>query len=77
MWKKTTPRSAPSSFGGHDVAAVHVRVPARLEDEQPADVVEALERVAPPLEDRGAPERLDAAGDDPERLAARVVVDRP
>ena len=59
-----------------DVAAVHVRVPARLEDEEPADVVEALSRVAPPLEDRRALERRDAGGDDAERLAAGVVVDR-
>ena len=29
---------------GHDVAAVHVGVPAGLEDEQPPDLVEALER---------------------------------
>ena len=61
----------------HDVAAVHVGVAARLVDEQPADVVEPLERVAASLEDRRAPERLDAAGDDPERLAPGVVVDRP
>ena len=40
-------------------------------------MVEPLERVAPALEDRRALERLDAAGDDPERLAAGVVVDRP
>ena len=61
----------------HDVAAVHVGVAARLVDEQPADVVEPLERVAASLEDRRAPERLDAAGDDPKRLATGVVVDRP
>ncbi len=59
-----------------DEAAVHVRVPARLEDEQAPDVVEACECIAPLVENRRAPERLDAAGDDPERLAARVVVDR-
>ena len=40
-----------------DVAAVHVRVPARLEDEEPADVVEPLERVAPLVEDRRAREQ--------------------
>ena len=40
-------------------------------------MVEPLERVAPALEDRRALERLDAAGDDPKRLAAGVVVDRP
>ena len=58
-----------------DEAAVHVGVAARLVDEQPADVVEPLEREAPLVEDRRAFERLDAAGDDPERLAAGVVVD--
>ena len=59
-----------------DEAAVHVRVPARLVDEQPPHVVEALVRVAAPLEDRRALRRVDAVGDDPERLSARVVVDR-
>ena len=59
-----------------DEAAVHVRVAARLVDEQPANVVEALERVAPLVEDRRALRQLDATGDDPERLAGRVVVDR-
>ena len=61
--------------GGDDVAAVHVRVAARLEDEQPADVVEPLERVASLLEDRRAAQGLDPTRDDPERLAAGVVVD--
>ena len=37
-----------------DEAAVHVGVPARLVDEQPAHVVEPLERVAPLVEDRRA-----------------------
>jgi hypothetical protein len=58
-----------------DVAAVHVRVPARLEDEQPTDVVEPLERVTPFLQDRAAAERLHSSRDDPERLPAGVVVD--
>jgi hypothetical protein len=58
-----------------DVAAVHIGVTAWLEDEQPAHVVEPFERVAPLLEDRLAGQGLDAAGDDPERLAAGVVVD--
>ena len=39
-------------LGRHDVAAVHVRVAARLEDEQPPHVVEPLGSIAPPLEDR-------------------------
>ena len=59
-----------------DEAAVHVGVAARLEDEQPPDVVEVLGGVAALVEDRPALERLDAAGDDAERLAAGVVVDR-
>ena len=62
---------------GHDVTAVHVGVAPRLVDEQPADVVEPLERITSPLEDRRSAQRLDAAGDDPERLATGVVVDRP
>ena len=59
-----------------DEAAVHVGVPARLVDEQPAHVVEPLERVAALVEDRRAARRFDAARDDPEGLAGRVVVDR-
>ena len=60
-----------------DEAAVHVRVAARLVDEQAADVVDVLGGVAPLVEDPRAGERLDAAGDDPEGLARGVVVDRP
>ena len=41
-----------------DEAAVHVGVPARLVDEQPAQVVEPLGGVAALLEDRVAAERL-------------------
>ena len=40
-----------------DVTAVHVRVTARLEDEQAAHVVDVLEREAAPFEDRRALER--------------------
>ena len=58
-----------------DEAAVHVRVASRLEDEQPPDVVETRSSVAALVEDRRSARRLDAAGDDPEGLAARVVVD--
>jgi hypothetical protein len=50
-------------------------VSAWLEHEQLTDVVEAFGRVAALVEDRRAAQRLDAAGDDPEGLAARVVVD--
>ena len=60
----------------HDVAAVHVRVTAGLEDEQAAVGVEVLVGEAAALEDRRAIERRDAGRHDPERLAARVVVDR-
>ena len=63
-------------LGLGDEAAVHVGVAARLVDEQAADVVDVLERVAPLVEDRAAGKRVDAAGDDAERLAGRVVVDR-
>jgi hypothetical protein len=51
-------------------------VPARLEDEQPAKVIEPLQGVAALVEDRGALWKLDPTGDDPEGLTARVVVDR-
>ena len=59
-----------------DEAAVHVRVPARLVDEQLAHVVEPLEREAALVEDRGALERRHTAGDDAKRLAGGVVVGR-
>jgi hypothetical protein len=52
-----------------DEAAVHVRVAARLVDEEPPNVVEPLERVAALVEDRRAARRLDTARHDPERLA--------
>ncbi len=58
-----------------DEAAVHVRVAARLVDEQLAHVVEMLQRKTALVENRAPRGRLDAAGDDPKRLAARVVVD--
>ena len=58
-----------------DVAAVHVRVPAGLEDEKPPHAVDLLERKAPALEDRGPFEERRPARHDAERLAARVVVD--
>ena len=60
---------------GHE-AAVHVGVAARLVDQQAANIVGVFESVAPLVEDRAAEKRVDAAGDDAERLAGRVVVDR-
>jgi hypothetical protein len=57
-------------------AAVHVRVPARLVDEQLADVIEELEREAALVEDRGALERRHTAGNDAKRLAGGVVIRR-
>jgi hypothetical protein len=58
-----------------NVAAVHVGVPARLEHEEAADVVEPAGRVATALEDRAALRYGRPAGDDPKRLTAGVVVD--
>ena len=62
--------------GSDDEAAVHVRMAARLVDEQAANVVEPLKGVPPLVEDRLARGRLHSSRDDPERLPARVVVDR-
>jgi len=59
-----------------DEAAVHVRVAARLVDEQPAHLVEVLCCEAPLLEDRPPFERWHPARDDPERFARGVVIDR-
>ncbi len=50
---------------------------ARLVDEQPADVVDVVERPPSPLQHGPATELRNAAGDDPERLARRVVIDGP
>ncbi len=58
-----------------DETAVHVGVPARLEDQQLPDMVEVFERIAPLLEDGGAAQRWHTAADDPERLAGGMVVD--
>jgi hypothetical protein len=52
-------------------------MPSRLVNEEPPDVVESCERVASLVEDGRTLEWLDPTGDDPERLACRVVVDRP
>ena len=51
---------------------VHVRMPARLEHDRPADPVEVLARVAALLQHGPSRDLLDAAGDDAERLARRV-----
>ena len=59
----------------HDVAAVHVGVAARLEDQEAPEPIEPVAREAAPLEDRPALEGRHAARDDAKRLAARVVVD--
>ena len=60
---------------GHE-AAVHVRMPARLEHEQPSHVVQLLGRETAALENRRPLERRRAACHDAKRLATRVVVDR-
>src|SRR5205807_6667177 len=59
-----------------DGTAVHVRVAARLEDEELANVVEVVERVAPLLEDGASAQRGDAATDDAKRFSGGVIVDR-
>jgi len=61
--------------GRDDMAAVHVGVAAGLVHEQPPERIELRAREAAALEDRRPLERRDAAGDDAERLTARVVVD--
>ena len=58
----------------HDVTSVHVGVAARLEHEEPADVVQALQCIAAPRENRLSAQRLDTSGDDAERLAAGVII---
>jgi len=60
---------------GH-VAAVHVRVAARLVDQQAANFVQALGREAPLFENRPTLERRHTAGDYAERLTGGVIVDR-
>src|SRR5207342_3059890 len=59
-----------------DEAAVHVRMPARLVDEEAPPVVEPVVRISALVEDRGAAWRLDSLRDDPEGLPRCVVVDR-
>ena len=77
LCQNSTPKCAPSSSGGSDHAAVHVGMAARLETQQPAQPVDLGigDRVHPPIGDRGAGNLDRRVGDDPERLAAGVVVD--
>ena len=57
--------------------AVHVRVSARLVHDEPAVVVEVVARVAALGEHVGAREPAEAAAEDAERLAGRVVLHAP
>ena len=59
-----------------DEAAVHVGVPARLEDQQLADPIVIAERRRATLEHRRPLQQRCAARDDAERLAGGVVVGR-
>src|SRR3989454_6395375 len=56
-------------------AAVHVGVTTRFEDQELADVIEVVERVAPLLEDGASAQRRNAAADDAKRFAGGVIVD--
>jgi hypothetical protein len=58
-----------------DETAIHVRVPAWLEDEQLADLVEVVERVAPLLEDGASAQGRDPTADDAKGFAGGVIVD--
>src|SRR5690606_18723671 len=60
--------------GRYEEAAVHVGVAARLVHQQLAEVVD-VGGIGAAFQDGGARDGGDAAGDDPERLARRVVVD--
>ncbi len=60
--------------GRRHEAPVHVGVAARFVDEELADVVDVGGGPAASFRHGSAIERWDAAGHDPERLAARVVV---
>ena len=48
----------------HDVAAVHIGVATRLEDQEAPEPIEPVAREAAPLEDRLAPERRHPARHD-------------
>lgn len=66
---------APVVIGWHDEPAVHVGMPARFTDQEPAQVVEMFDGPGAAIEDRRP---LHGAGvDDPERLSGRVVVVAP
>src|ERR1700686_414052 len=59
-----------------DKTAIHVGVPTWLEDEELADLVEVIERVAPLLEDGPSAQERDTTADDAEGFAGGVVVHR-
>src|SRR6266513_3293099 len=73
--KEDYPELGAPIFRLRHESAVHVRVPAWLEDEKLADVIEVVERVAPLLEDRPAAQRRHAAADDAKGFAGGVIVD--
>src|SRR6266576_2672925 len=52
--------------------SIHVRVPSRLEHQAASYAVEPLARETPLFEDRRPGDRVEAAGDHPERLARGV-----
>jgi hypothetical protein len=58
-----------------DESAIHVGVPARLEDQQLTNVVEVFEGVTTLLHNGGAAQRGHATADDAKRFAGGVVID--
>src|SRR5439155_20072650 len=72
--KEDHPELGAPVFRLRHESAVHVRVPARLEDEELADVIEVVECVAPLLEDRPAAQRRNAAADDAKGFAGGAIV---
>ena len=74
LWKKTTPRSAPSSSGSTTKQPYMSACPRGSWTSNRRTWSSALERVAALVEDRRAAQRLDAVGHDPEGLAGGVVV---
>ena len=55
--------------------AIHVEMPARLEHQQPAQMIQMLAGMAPLGEDGGPRDRRITRGDEADRLAARVHLD--
>ena len=76
MWKKTTPRSAPSSSGSVTKQPYMSAWPRGSLTSSCRTVVEPLGGVAPLGEDRVAAQRVGTGRDDAERLAAGVVIHR-